>query len=361
MMLLGLYIQPASASEDRNQYLYQDYYNKLMELQEQFGQASIVSSGEYESWLSGLCFAKLIDFNGDGTAELLLSYLDSVNEYGYPEYVVEVWEHNGKEIEKVFEGDSYFNEEIYASVKLFSYGDKYFIGQSFSGAEECAEWPKESSGLQWISGFGLYGYAGDEFDMVQSLIHGYSSDSHDWYNLNGESMLAEDMGSSESYNEWLAYIENNEIFLLTCDADSSELEKTIGVLEDTFSTLHGADDSTEQEIWMNGNEEELGYYEGVYCSDENRLMIVKNEEGYKAAMLIFRLTTFLSTGYTDNGIMFLYDGDLDVNYHIEWIDENTCVYTFDDDTFPSYGIMAGTSYTFVRSDTETIADYDFIW
>lgn len=248
MTFLLPYTQPSYAAEVSNESigaddlktgtekLYKTYYDKLIELQGQYGSAEIVS-GAYESRLSGLCFARLVDFNNDGVDELLLSYLACIDEYGYPKYILEVWEYNGGELEKVFEGDCNFSEEIYNSIKLYAYGNQYYIGQCIMDVDEYVRWWGENSELEWTVGLALFGYVDDAFVPVQSSFYGYDVEYNEMHFLNGERISEENIQDSENYRQWLEYIESPETFLLTCDSSGSELEETLSVLDNTFSIL----------------------------------------------------------------------------------------------------------------------------
>lgn len=70
----------------------QAYYDLCMEYQEKYGKPGLEESfDENRVGLTGLCVAKLVDFNNDGNEELLLGYQDSNNRYSSNGYACEVW------------------------------------------------------------------------------------------------------------------------------------------------------------------------------------------------------------------------------------------------------------------------------
>lgn len=96
--------------------LYEDYmryaeYYDVYESQSKNG-GGMTYTGTYVQTY-GFCFAKLIDFDGDGTEELVMVYTES--EYDSPvrggatsffvdDYVLEVWNYNGGEAKQIFHG-----------------------------------------------------------------------------------------------------------------------------------------------------------------------------------------------------------------------------------------------------------------
>ena len=86
---------------------YRAYYDKLTELTEEYGAAYIETNEEYSAeptYLCGLCFAMLVDFDADGTEELLLAYNSSGEETTFS---IEVWGFADGEIEKSGTSEGY--------------------------------------------------------------------------------------------------------------------------------------------------------------------------------------------------------------------------------------------------------------
>ena len=76
-------------------------YKKIIQKYEsKYGKAKLYTSGYMHYW-KGLCFAKLLDFNGDGTKELVLAYQNGVGKTGNIKYHVELWTYNGKKAKRI--------------------------------------------------------------------------------------------------------------------------------------------------------------------------------------------------------------------------------------------------------------------
>ena len=109
--------------------MYQLYYDKILELQDEYGQASVAAwvedTGDWDDYYleaSGLCCAQLIDFDGDGTEELLVAYDEEIDVCEYIldgeeftktfGYTVEVYAYNDGAIESVYKsGPAWFSDE----------------------------------------------------------------------------------------------------------------------------------------------------------------------------------------------------------------------------------------------------------
>ena len=63
------------------------YGQKVKEYENKYGTAQIKSPSNYVSYMTGLCFIKLVDFAQNGQEQLLLVYRNSVGDYKY-----EVWD-----------------------------------------------------------------------------------------------------------------------------------------------------------------------------------------------------------------------------------------------------------------------------
>lgn len=76
-------------------------YKKIIQKYEsKYGKAKLYTSGYMHYW-KGLCFAKLLDFNGDGTKELVLAYQNGVGKTDNIKYHVELWTYNGKKAKRI--------------------------------------------------------------------------------------------------------------------------------------------------------------------------------------------------------------------------------------------------------------------
>jgi hypothetical protein len=218
-----------------NEELYQAYYDKLMELQQQYGYGVVIRD-DYQSWLSGLCFAKLIDFDQDGQEELMLAYCSGV-ENNDPEYVMELWGNSNGEIQKLFEGDCWFGEELYASVKLYYYDEQYLFEHSLS-VEDYSKWSKKNTTWQWIQGSVLLGLKENEIIPIHMSLFGYNSDMEKIiYQVDGVDYSEEEMDEYRNNSQSTSYYEDSETFWLMWDVNGPELNSTLTELENTLTAL----------------------------------------------------------------------------------------------------------------------------
>ena len=116
------------AAEDENS-IFQGYYNKLIELQNLYGECEWITT-QNNSYLKGLCFARLIDFDADGVDELLIAYHDPIQNSDNvfeQSYTVELWRYNNYELEKIYVGTPMGNASEGSGIKIDSHNGKYYI------------------------------------------------------------------------------------------------------------------------------------------------------------------------------------------------------------------------------------------
>lgn len=85
-----------------------------------------ITYGENIYRLTGLSFARQMDFNGDNSPELLLAYDDN----GI--YYVEVWGYDRKDFVKLYSEKANFDEEYLttgSSISIYHHNSKYYIGK----------------------------------------------------------------------------------------------------------------------------------------------------------------------------------------------------------------------------------------
>ena len=108
--------EPAPERPTEDQLAYAAYYGKCQELIEQYGEpASIDLYDGQETMLTGLALAELIDFDGDGSDELLtivcnLEVQDgAIAELKHDGYLVAVWDYQDGELLQVYDRASEFS------------------------------------------------------------------------------------------------------------------------------------------------------------------------------------------------------------------------------------------------------------
>lgn len=102
------------------------YRNLIEKYETEYGSASL---NEEEQFWTGLCFAKLLDFNGDGVNELILAYQTEPSNVDNVKYTVELWEFDGSSAERVASQISWTGNNIpyFGGFSISKYEEKYLL------------------------------------------------------------------------------------------------------------------------------------------------------------------------------------------------------------------------------------------
>jgi hypothetical protein len=231
--------------------VYSAYYDKIQELQNTYGVAA-VQERTYEEWLSGLCFAKLVDFDSNGVDELVLAYRSGTQGTGKsadPVYVAEVWEYRDGAVNKILEGSCWAPDSEYASVELTCIDGVYYSIFPFSTVEEYSEWWDVASDVEDCDGENFWTYEGESFVPILSWALYWSEGSDNWMLINGQEVEYPDY--SEYFDKWY---ENQEVYYLTYYLSDGvsyaeiELSSTLATLQETLDQIYavvGVDKSTD--------------------------------------------------------------------------------------------------------------------
>lgn len=138
--------------------MYQQYYDKLIELQNQYGLCEVVSEDiddpflEENCYLKGLCYAKLIDFDADGTEELILAYHtgQTSDDAFFQNYMIEIWACQETLIQKVYSDEPMKEGEGSIGIHLSLLDEKYYL---YNYMEEFDEETYESHYITEWRGF----------------------------------------------------------------------------------------------------------------------------------------------------------------------------------------------------------------
>lgn len=132
------------------------YYNKLQELEKSQGEVDFTSeTDEMGTFIScsGLCFAKLVDFNNDGQEELVVAYQMSDGS----KYVEEVYGYEEDGVHKLLFGDGFVIAGVHdtAKISVLSKDDQSYLidGQIIDLYEKDI----------------IYGYENDSFEKVKTI------------------------------------------------------------------------------------------------------------------------------------------------------------------------------------------------
>lgn len=104
-------------------------YKKLIQQYEQkYGKAEIRYMSGKPYW-TGLCFAKLLDFNNNNIDELILAYQTEISDIKKVQYHIELWTFDGKVAKKITSGISCYGNNIpfFGEFSISKYKGKYLL------------------------------------------------------------------------------------------------------------------------------------------------------------------------------------------------------------------------------------------
>ena len=123
-------------------------YKKLIQKYEsKYGKAKLYSSKSMHYW-KGVCFAKLLDFNNDGTKELILAYQNGFGKVDKIKYHVELWTFDGKNTKKICSSVSWTgnNCEYFGGFSIIKSNGNYLLFLSDGAVGNDVYYGKKSNG-----------------------------------------------------------------------------------------------------------------------------------------------------------------------------------------------------------------------
>lgn len=170
------------------------YLAKCREYIDKYGEPTFTSY-EYTDLASGLAIARLIDFDGDGTDELLLAYdtkpAPSGSNYTYDTsqkdaYKVEVWAYKDGKISKVYDVDG--------TVRSADDGSLFVQISLLDGTETCLSTRTQTSDENASDDvFRNYAFDGNEFDVaLETASHSEYGGSNARFTVDGQEVSLDD-------------------------------------------------------------------------------------------------------------------------------------------------------------------------
>ena len=213
--------------------MYQEYYDKLIELQNKYGLCEDIAEEiddpflEENCYLTGLCFAKLIDFDADGTEEMILAYNtgQSSDEDFFQDYIVEVWAYQGSAIQKVYSDKAMGKGEGALGIYLVLCDGKYYLDNYIE------EFYDETYTGQYV--YELRGYDGNIVDILRRNVWTivYSEDSqNETFRIDDRDVTKEEW--IEERDRW-----NNLVGDYGFQNGGINLEASVNELATTFKIL----------------------------------------------------------------------------------------------------------------------------
>ena len=192
---------------------YEAYYQLILEYQEKYGECELIEDG-YESYLKGLCFAKLLDFNQDGDEELIIAYFDPARAEAFYDHELEIWDYLDGELRQVYSDRTMIGSQICSNVGIANFDGRYAILAGRTGM------PKRIF---------VWEYTSSQFEQTQAVI----ADNNAQSTINGataslaEAMTVADNILNQTTLYHLVYLEEDNKQALT------ELQNTINVLQNS--------------------------------------------------------------------------------------------------------------------------------
>lgn len=178
------------------------YRNLIMEYEETYGSANLNTQ---EQFWTGLCFAKLLDFNGDGVDELILAYQTEPSNIDNVEYTVELWGFDGVSVQRIASQISWTgnNMPYFGGFSIAEYEGKYLLVLTDNAGCYCR-------------------YYGMKDDGTVGLVHEFiwkgDAMQGDWY-LDNEKI------SMETYEEYSDKYSANAVWYGFSEASCNETIK----------------------------------------------------------------------------------------------------------------------------------------
>lgn len=187
--------------------IYNMYAEKVKEYEERYGEAEVRDDGSSGQYMTGVCFAKLVDFAGDGQKELLVVYSDGSQE-GIPQnYTAEVWKVTDGQMFMLYSGEICFSDGGFEYVDLWTGSEKSYL---------CA------------GGFGNEWYGFDEngqFKLVREATMRMSQSGEWIYEVNGKEVSSEEYYQNET--DWSTGYENTEYWISNGGLDPDKIFREI--------------------------------------------------------------------------------------------------------------------------------------
>lgn len=102
------------------------YRNLIQSYEKKYGEAQL---NEQKQFWTGLCYAKLLDFNNDGINELILAYQTEKYNKDKVQYYVELWKYDGKSAKRITSRISWSgnNMPYFGGLGICKYNGKYLL------------------------------------------------------------------------------------------------------------------------------------------------------------------------------------------------------------------------------------------
>lgn len=233
-------VGPPAGDADEKPGAYELYWQKCREYLDAYGDPQVITSDTGDCMACGLCVARLIDFDGDGTEELLLAYnrngdFESKDIAGYLDrqlegFVVEVWAYRPDEgsIELVYDepGSLETTNGGYFFLQTFTHdGEPALRSIARDESEYRQDDAEESLTVRYLA------YDGTDFSPETTVDHVFSQNGARSY-LNGAEASADETNAAIA-----GYEVDLNVPLYGFASDQQTYEATVAGLDETQRVL----------------------------------------------------------------------------------------------------------------------------
>ena len=202
------------------------YKSKLNSLIKKYGEPELVSTGPSDYQISGVQFAQLVDFNGDGLEELVTVHsktkaksFNKKTRLSNGDYVLDVWGYNGKKVVNLYSGSPEASNGGYVFVTFKTMigdtGNHVYLPQLV--ADDTAVLVDDDAEFKYFT------YDGTEFKAAEGELHGDNFDDQSAFLIKGYSDNLEDQDASALEG--------------AIDTSKLNLNNTVDTVEQTLTAL----------------------------------------------------------------------------------------------------------------------------
>lgn len=202
------------------------YKSKLNSLIKKYGEPDLVSTGASDYQISGVQFAQLVDFNGDGLEELVTVHsktkaksFNKKTRLSNGDYVLDVWGYNGKKVVNLYSGSPEASNGGYVFVTFKTMigdtGNHVYLPQLV--ADDTAVLVGDDAEYKYFT------YDGTEFKAAEGELHGDNFDDQSAFLIKGYSDNLEDQDATAPEN--------------AIDTSKLNLNNTVDTVEQTLMVL----------------------------------------------------------------------------------------------------------------------------
>lgn len=202
------------------------YKSKLNSLIKKYGEPELVSTGASDYQISGVQFAQLVDFNGDGLEELVTVHsktkaksFNKKTRLSNGDYVLDVWGYNGKKVVNLYSGSPEASNGGYVFVTFKTMiddtGNHVYLPQLV--ADDTAVLIGDDAEPKYFT------YDGTEFKAAEGELHGDNFDDQSAFLIKGYSDNLEDQDATAPEN--------------AIDTSKLNLNNTVDTVEQTLMVL----------------------------------------------------------------------------------------------------------------------------